>query len=84
MMAGKQGKSKATRKPKSGMGIHGGGGKVRLTELQKVLLGGGMYRTMAAVGQGRHDRIKVESRPKRTPAPAALMAEWRKMHGQES
>lgn len=33
------------RTSKTSKGIHGGGGKVRLTDLQKVLLGGGMLRT---------------------------------------
>ena len=37
------GKSKRTAK--TSKGIHGGGGKTRLTELQKVLMGGGMLRT---------------------------------------
>jgi hypothetical protein len=35
-------KTQRPRKPKTSLGIHGGGGKVKLTEVQKVLLGKGM------------------------------------------
>lgn len=35
-----------TRTKKTSQGIHGGGGKVRLTEIEKVLLGGGMLRNI--------------------------------------
>lgn len=39
------GKSKRTKKVSKG--VHGGGGKVRnLTEVQKVLMGGGLFRTI--------------------------------------
>lgn len=33
---------KSKRKPKTSRGEHGGGGQVRLTEVQKVLLGKGI------------------------------------------
>ena len=41
--------NKKKRKPKSSQGIHGGGGKTRLTELQKVLLGKGMFASMKPI-----------------------------------
>lgn len=43
-MAGQGKTSKKARKTKVSKGIHGGGGKVRLTELQKALMGGGVMR----------------------------------------
>lgn len=42
----KQGKGcKRPRKPKRSLGIHGGGGRTRLSPLQKVLLGKGQFAT---------------------------------------
>lgn len=35
-----------SRTPKTSQGIHGGGGKTRLTGIQKILLGGGLYRNI--------------------------------------
>lgn len=43
-MAGKMSNSKRKRTPKTSKGIHGGGGKVRLTELEKALMGKGVMR----------------------------------------
>lgn len=42
-MAGKEGKSsKRKRDHKVSRGVHGGGGKTRLTELEKALMGKGV------------------------------------------
>lgn len=38
-------------------GIHGGGGKTRLTEVQKVLLGGGAARRFKPVGHLRNGPV---------------------------
>jgi hypothetical protein len=55
---GKQGKSsKRPRKPKKSKEIHGGGGKVRLTELQKALM-----------GKGAMKRIERFAKPKKREA----------------
>lgn len=49
-MAGQNKTSKKPRKHKVSMGKHGGGGKVKLTELQKAQLGGGVH---ARFGSGK-------------------------------
>lgn len=49
------GVNKKQRKPKTSQGIHGGGGKTRLTETQKVLMGRGRYDTFRPVGQGHRE-----------------------------
>lgn len=41
---------KSKRKPKTSKGIHGGGGKVRLSEVQKALLGRGLCESFAPIG----------------------------------
>ena len=41
-MASQIKKTKKQRTPKTSKGIHGGGGKVTLTAVQKVLMGKGM------------------------------------------
>lgn len=48
---GKGGKRKRT--PKRSLGIHGGGGKVTLTRVQKVLLGGGTYASTKPMETGQ-------------------------------
>lgn len=47
-MAGQ--KKRATRTSK---GVHGGGGKVQLTELQKVLMGKGVYQRLTPIGAAK-------------------------------
>lgn len=49
-MADKSGNSKKQRKTKKSAGIHGGGGKTKLTELQKILMGKGLVVSFAAIG----------------------------------
>lgn len=41
--------NKKKRKQKTSQGVHGGGGKVTLSELQKVLMGKGMYASLKPV-----------------------------------
>lgn len=40
------------REHKESKGIHGGGGKVRLTHIEKILMGKGAYQAMKPVGDG--------------------------------
>lgn len=47
--------SKKQRAHKVSKGIHGGGGKVRLNEVQKVLLNGGLYRRLKDVPTRQKD-----------------------------
>ena len=57
-MSAKQGKSsKKPRKHKVSKGEHGGGGKVRLTELQKVHMGGGAFKRVERLVKP-NDRMK--------------------------
>ena len=44
---------KSKRKTKTSKGIHGGGGKVRLTEVEKALLGKGLYESFKPLGTDR-------------------------------
>lgn len=62
-MAEKMKKTKKARKPKRSKGEHGGGGKVHMTELQKVLIVNG------GVGHSRLRKGKfLPTAPKRLPA----------------
>ena len=47
--------SKRKREKKVSAGIHGGGGKVTLTHLQKILLGKGAYQTFKPIGSKREE-----------------------------
>lgn len=49
-MSAKQGSSKKKRKPKTSKGIHGGGGKTRLSGLEKVLMGKGVFQSLKVIG----------------------------------
>lgn len=42
--------SQKKRAKKTSKGLNGGGGKVDLTPLQKILLGGGQFRSFAPIG----------------------------------
>ena len=53
--------NKKKRTPKTSKGVHGGGGKVRLDAVQKVLLGGGLAQTFKPVGHLRNG--PVEDKP---------------------
>lgn len=44
------GVNKKKRTPKVSKGIHGGGGKTSLGEVQKVLMGKGRFRTFLPIG----------------------------------
>lgn len=48
------------RKPKTSKGVHGGGGKVRLTEVQKVLNGGGALAAFKPIGHLRNGPVEDE------------------------
>jgi hypothetical protein len=54
----KQGSSKKARAHKVSHGEHGGGGKVRLNAVQKVLLGGGAFRTWKPSPETGSDKTK--------------------------